>query len=219
MIIFSSQDPFPLLTLGSYSYKEAQNHSVIADEWLGFQISATEENIRRQNKLPEQQNWEHLSEQAFQTPYIELRNILELLTLKPGDHIVDLGCAYARMAFLILRHFQGVQFTGYELEKERVLEALRVLGPQSSQDIKILPQDLSALSFKAPAADVYFIFDYGTEAAVKKTLEDLKAVASARSVRVVARGRLSRFLIHRDHPWLAEVVTPQHFEHFSIYTS
>lgn len=221
MISFDPRNPFVFLPLESYSYKEAQDHSVSVDDHLGFRLQEVEERIRaRTQEIPENnQNWDHLSVQAFQTPYVELRNILELLNLKPQDHVVDLGCAYARMAFVMGTHFPEIVFSGYELEKERVEETLRVLKSWPAQNISVYTANLALESFVPPQADVYFIFDYGNEDAVSKTLRDLQTVARERSIQVVARGRLSRFLIHRDHPWLAEIETPRHFAHFSIYHS
>jgi hypothetical protein len=68
------------------------------------------------------------------------------------------------------------------------------------------------------------VYDYGTRVAVKKTLEDLKrlrreGVSGAEGFRVVGRGRLSRDLIEREHPWLSQVHAPRHLGNFSIYQS
>ncbi|WP_413612979.1 SAM-dependent methyltransferase [Bdellovibrio sp. HCB-110] len=222
MIEFDAKDPFPLLSLDSYTYKEAQDHAILVDEWLGLQIQNCEGKVRARSASDTdvaQQNWEHLSPQAFQTPYVEIRNILDLLNLSAGKHIVDLGCAYGRMGFVLGAHYPGVHFRGYELEPARVLEAQRILATYSYTNIAIHVADLAAEDFVLPEADVYFIFDYGSENAVKKTLGDLQKIAQKRSIEVVARGRLSRFLIHKEHPWLAEIHAPRHFHHFSIYQS
>ncbi|WP_413569334.1 SAM-dependent methyltransferase [Bdellovibrio sp. HCB117] len=220
MIVFDANNPFPLLDLNSYTYQEAQEHSLKVDEHLGFQCESIEAKIRASSKESSltQQNWEHLSVQAFQTPYVEIHNILDLLSLQAGDIIVDLGCAYARMALVIQRHYPDLQFMGYELENRRVEEAQRILG---SPDALILIQsaDLAAENFHLPSADVYFIFDYGTKTNVRKTLQDLQEVARSRRIQVVGRGRLTRFLIHKEHPWLSEVQEPSHYTHFSIYRS
>ncbi|XGC81222.1 SAM-dependent methyltransferase [Bdellovibrio bacteriovorus] len=219
MIPFNTQDPFPLLELDKYSYQEAQDHAALVDQWLGFDLERVEKEISKSTKG--QQNWSHLSVQAFQTPYVELRNILEILKSLSPKHIVDLGCAYARMAFVIAEHCPDIHFTGYELEPLRVIETNRVFTQKYKDKISITieARDLSDLNFTPPAADVYFIFDYGSEAAVKKTLNDLKLIALQKPIVVVGRGRLTRFLIHKEHPWLSEVNTPLHFAHFSIYSS
>lgn len=220
MIKFDPQDLFPLYSLDAYTYSEAQAHAAWVDQELGFEISAVEKKIRKENKCEDQQqNWQHLSPQAFQTPYVELRNIVELLELQPEDHLVDLGCAYGRMGFVIGCHKSQARFTGFELEELRVIEAKRVLLKRGFRNVHFVQGDLSSVSFVIPLANVYFIFDYGSAEAVQKTLEDLRKLAQTQQIKVVARGKLVRFWIHKEHPWLAEVNQAQHFAHFSIYRS
>lgn len=219
-MIFDTQNPFPLLPLTDYAYHEAQAHAALVDDWLGFECLEVENQIRSLPKnAGEHQNWEHLSLQAFQTPYCEIHNILDLLQLQPGQHIVDLGCAYARMAFVLHRHYPQCGFTGFELEALRVQEAQRVFFHHTGKNLTAFAQDLSAADFAPPQADIYFIFDFGNQRAVEKTLNDLKDLARRQSITVVARGKLSRFCIHKDHPWLTAIQEPQHFAHFSIYQS
>lgn len=218
-MIFDPKNPYPLLPLDSYTYAEAQTHSVFVDEWLGFECSRVEEVIRGLPKEASQQNWEHLSLQAFQTPYAEIHNILNLLDLKDGHRVVDLGCAYARMAFVMEKHFPQCTFAGFELETLRAQEARRVFLKHTGKEVSVTAQDLSAEDFTPPIADVYFIFDFGSQKSVEKTLLDLKKIAQQNPITVVGRGKLSRFCIHKDHPWLAEINPPQHFPQFSIYRS
>lgn len=223
MILFDSENLFPLLKLESYTYKEAQEHSLLVDKWLGFNVEEVELKIRSQEKSQHgsvpQQNWQHLSVQAMQTPYVEIRNILDLLNIQVGDHIVDLGCAYARMAFIVGKHYPQVGFSGYELEELRINEAQRVLSLHSFANIHLHVADLASAEFQMPEAEIYFIFDYGSEPAVRKTLRDLQKTAQKKKIQVVARGKLVRFWIHKEHPWLAEVEPARHFQHFSIYES
>ncbi|KHD89067.1 MAG: hypothetical protein OM95_05850 [Bdellovibrio sp. ArHS] len=216
---FHPENPFPLLDLSSYTYQEAQEHAICVDAHLGLRCESVEKEIRAQAKEDSLflQNWDHLSVQAFQTPYVEIRNILDLLKLNSGSVLVDLGCAYARMAFVVQRHHPDIQFLGFELEGLRVAEAQRALGATTLVDLQTT--DLAKAEFQLPPADVYFIFDYGTEAHVRKTLDDLKVMARSRTIQVVGRGRLTRFLIHKEHPWLCEVEEPSHYSHFSIYRS
>lgn len=222
MIPWSPENPFPLLELNSYTYQEAQEHACKVDEWLGFSCETVEEKIRLQHAKIEndkQQNWAHLSVQSFQTPYVELQNILQLLCLRSGDRVVDLGCAYARMGFVIGACYPGVKFYGYELEPLRVTEALRVLSFKKHTGIFVEQADLSCLEFQMPSAEAYFLYDFGHESSVRKSLLDLQQIARQKTLKVVARGRLARFCIHQSHPWLCEVQTPQHFPQFSIYQS
>lgn len=214
MITFDPENPFPLLAPGAYTYAEAKEHAKQVDTWLGFQIDEIESRI---NKIPDQENWQHLDSQAFQTPYLEIRTMLDLLQSSPGDRVIDLGCGYGRMAHVIGKHHPELKFIGYELESLRVAEAARVLAKFQYLWVEIHCLDLKLQT--PPVAQTYFIYDYGTNAAIEKTLQDLKAISSHTPFQVIARGRASRSLIHKGHAWLCEVNAPRHFETFSIYQS
>ena len=43
--------------------------------------------------------------EALQTPYPELRMILQMLDLQEGQAIIDLGAVYGRMCLVIARFF------------------------------------------------------------------------------------------------------------------
>lgn len=217
MTAFVHQDPFPLLNIEAYSYAEAKVHAAAVDQWLGFRFEDIESQIARTKSSHEV--WRGLPISALMTPYLELRTLLSLLDLKNCRHIVDLGCAYGRMAHVIGRHFPEIQFTGYELEVARVTEGLRVLEPFAYDNVSLKTQDLSLQNFVPEPAEAYFIYDFGHRQAVEKTLQDLKAQALRRPIQVIARGRLSRAVIHESHPWLFAVQAPKHYLNFSIYSS
>lgn len=218
MIDFKDSDPYPLLAFDSYTYQDAKDHAVLVDDWLGFDCELAEGSVRpAAGSAP--QTWSHLSTQSFQTPYVEIRGILDLLNPKNGEIIVDLGAAYGRMGFVLARHYPQTRFYGFEIESARVQEAQRVMSEHNIDPSSMVAMDLTRPTFKLPKANYYFIFDYGHELDVRKTLDDLKEIARQHPIEVIARGRLSRALIHSDHPWLFAVNEPRHFAHFSIYRS
>ena len=150
MLVFDACDPFPLVgvgagsgsepagvagaepTGGAVTYAEAQVHAAAVDKWLGFELDAIEARLAREHTnfsgARDEQHWIGLPIQTLQTPYTEIRELLSLLDLKPGDHIVDLGAGYGRMGFVVAAHHPGVGFTGYEVVSDRVAEGRRVLG-------------------------------------------------------------------------------------------
>ncbi|WP_413578202.1 methyltransferase [Bdellovibrio sp. HCB290] len=225
-IEFNPQGPFPLIKDDEHSYQEAQEHSVVVDEWLGFKtaeiehalLSSQDYNVQADQNIPVN-FWRGLPVQALQTPYTEIRHILDLLKPTEGQHIVDLGCGYGRMAFVVGKHYPNVKFTGYELVAERVNEGNRILRNFDYPLAAIKTQDLTDPRFVPVSADYYFIFDFGSAPAVDKTLEDLKSIALTRSIQVVARGRYIRHRIFQSHPWLSEINEPQVFDHFTIFKS
>lgn len=219
MILFSPSDLYPYLSIDSYTYQEAQVHAAQVDQYLGFHCEEIEKQISKRGTTQDKQNWNHISIQAFQTPYIEIRHILELLHSGKDLKIVDLGCAYARMAFVLNSAFPNSTFIGYELEQARVMETQRLFKAHGIKNASVFAQDLTDTDFHLPGADAYFVFDYGVQKDVEKTLKDLQEIARTREIKVVARGRLSRFCIQTQHPWLCEVNEPLHTSHFSIYQS
>ena len=120
-------------------------------------------------------------------------------------------------AWLGLDTAAGVDFCGFELVAPRVAAAQAALDRFGAARARMVAADLAAADFSLCAADVYFMYDYGTRDAIEKTLADLRAVARERGVIVVGRGRACRDAIERRHPWLSGVVSPQHFAHASIY--
>lgn len=217
MIRFDPTDPFPLVAPESHSYAEAQEHSALVDAWLGFTVDAIESDLVRPEG--DRNYWIGLAPRALQTPYTELRYLLELLKLEPGETIVDLGAGYGRMAFVVGRHAPEVRFIGYEVVPERVREAKRCLARLEDSNTEIVEADLASTEFRPHEADVYFLYDYGSRSAIEKTLADLREIAAKRSITVVGRGRASRDAIERGEPWLSQVVAPEHHPHFSIYRS
>jgi hypothetical protein len=216
--VFSELDPFPLLK-PALGYREAQAHSHTVDQWLGLRISETEKQIA-ENTLDaneRKEKWVGLDPQALQTPYTEIRTILNALKFKAGETIIDLGAGYGRMGFVVGRHFAESNFIGYEISKERVQEGNRVLSAFDYSNISLREQDLAKADFELPRAEIYFVYDFGTPASIQKMLDRLKEYSKTQPVCVVGRGRGVRDQIERHEFWLSAVVTPQHFGNFSIY--
>lgn len=209
----------------------AKAHAEKADAWLGFELSFTEKTLaapETKSEFADIETWRGLPVQSLLTPYTEIRWMLSLLSLRPGETACDLGCAYGRMAFVMHRHTPQNHFVGYEIEEARVIEGNRVLAkyldrfPAPVGTIGrqvLLHQDLTAEDFILPDAAAYFIYDFGSAAAIEGILQKLKARARERSIQVIGRGRRTRALIHANHPWLCEVNPAKHTENFSVYRS
>jgi len=229
VIPFDPENPFPLLPSSTSNslhteatYKDAQNHSAEVDAWLGLQTEETEKKIQSISSgvdIRDEQLWVGLPVKTLLTPYTEIRTLLAQLDPKAEQRIVDLGAGYGRMGFVIGRHFPEVHFMGYEIVSERVDEANRCLKKFNYPKVQMRVADLSAPDFKPLEADVYFLYDFGSRAAIEKTLFDLRGIARTRPIQVVGRGRASRDAIEREHPWLSQVHSPRHYDHYSIYQS
>lgn len=163
------------------------------------------------------QTWIGLELQTLQTPYSELYRIIQLLKLRPYQHIVDLGAAYGRMGVVIGGLFIKNSFTGYEFVRARVDEGNRVYKELNMSRSKLVEADLAAKDFELPEADVYFIYDYGQVEHIDRTLNQIRAVSEKRPVKVVVRGKFTRQIIADRHEWLAMTYEGKLEELFSIY--
>ena len=212
---------FPWVTDAGASYAEAKTHSAWVDERLGIAVEATEAAIARRHagvlRAPGVQHWIGLPPETLLTPYTEFRALLERVRPAPGDTVVDLGAGYGRMGFVLHAHFPETRFWGYEVVAERVEEGRLALARHGCARAELFLQDLASPGFELPAARIYFLYDYGSREAIAGTLEDLKRIARTREILVIGRGRAARDAIEREHPWLSQVVPPEHGPNSSIY--
>lgn len=217
-LAFDPADPFPLVDPESVDYPAAQEHAAKADAWLDLRTEAVERSLPRgELAMTGQQLWLSLPVRGLLTPYTCLRALMERLAPVPGSTVVDLGAGYGRLGFVLGRHWPGVNFLGYEYVAGRVAEGNRCLAVHGHARARLEFADLAARGFRPLSAELYFLYDYGTREAIEKTLEDLRHIALTRPITVVGRGRSSRDAIERRHPWLSQVVRPEHAPHASIY--
>lgn len=211
-----------------------RQHANMVDKILGFRLRYIEEMLIAEARGFEPdgshetwgpklhagvQTWVGLDLQTLQTPYSEIYRILQLLKLKPYQHVVDLGAAYGRMGVVMGGLYLKSFFTGFEYVKSRVDEGNRVYRELGFDKCKLMAQDLFDKNFELPEADVYFIYDYGQVEHIDHTLKQIEAVAYKRPVKVVVRGKFTRQIISDRHPWLDLKYEGKLEELFSIYTA
>lgn len=211
-----------------------RQHAQLVDKILGLRVKYIEEMLvaEAQGFEPEGthetwgpilhqgvQTWIGLELQTLQTPYSECFRILQLLKIKPYQHIIDLGAAYGRMGIVIGGLYIKNSFTGYEYVKARVDEGNRLYRELGFSRSQLLQQDLFAQDFELPLADVYFIYDYGQVEHIDHTLRQIEKIAHKRPVKVVVRGKFTKQIISDFHPWLELKYEGKHEEFFSIYTA
>jgi len=211
-----------------------RQHADLIDSILGFRLRYVEEMLmaEAQGFDPEGshetwgpslhdgvQTWIGLNLQTLQTPYAEILRILQLIKLKPYQHVVDLGAAFGRMGVVIGGNYIKSFFTGFEYVKSRVDEGNRVYEELGFDKCKLRTQDLFAKDFLLPDADAYFIYDYGQVEHIDHTLNQIKAKARKRPLKVIVRGRFTKDIIKTLHPWLELKYEGKMDELFSIYTA
>lgn len=196
------------------SYAQAKSHAANMDKVLGFRIAETEHKI----KVVKGANyWVGLDQEVLQTPYLEFEEIMECLNLEENSLIVDVGAAYGRLGHVIGKSFPKLKFLGLEAVLERVEEGNRVLKKFDYPNVSLKHADVAIDNFSLPAAEAYFIYDFGCPEHVRKALSDIGEISKLKLVKVVGRGRLSRDLIEHENHWLSQVAPPVHFKNFSIY--
>lgn len=211
-----------------------RQHSKMVDKILGFRQRYIEEMLvaHARGFEPEGthetwgpglhngiQTWVGLDLQTLQTPYSECLRILQLLKIKPYQHIIDLGAAYGRMGIVLGGLYLKNTFTGYEYVAARVDEGNRIYRELELKRCGLIQQDLFDQSFELPEADVYFIYDYGQVEHIDHTLRQIEAIAYKRPVKVVVRGKFTRKIIADRHDWLELKYEGKLEEEFSIYTA
>ncbi len=211
-----------------------KQHSNLVDKILGFRTKYVEEMLVADARGfdPEGshetwgpsihggiQTWVGLDIQTLQTPYSECLRILQLLKIKPYQHIIDLGAAYGRMGVVIGGLYIKNSFTGFEYVKARVEEGNRVYNEMGFNRCQLLEKDLFSEDFELPEADVYFIYDYGQVDHIDHTLTQISKIAEKRPIKVVVRGQFTRKIIKEKHEWLDLKYEGKLEEDFSIYTA
>lgn len=209
-------------------------HALIVDKILGFRMKYIEEMLIAEARGFDPdgshetwgpslhdgaQTWVGLELQILQTPYSEIYRILQLLKLRPYQHVVDLGAAYGRMGIVMNGLFIKNTFTGYEFVRARVDEGNRVYQDLNMTKSKLITADLSDPNFELPEADVYFIYDYGQVEHIDRTLNQIRAVSEKRPVKIVVRGKFTRRIIADRHEWMGLTYEGKLEELFSIYVA
>ncbi|MFM8315677.1 MAG: phosphatidylglycerol lysyltransferase domain-containing protein, partial [Deltaproteobacteria bacterium] len=150
------------------------------DEALGLNADRVTEALNSvdteelKKKYGEEQIWAGFGNRNLLTPYFEFQNIIEKLNLKPGQLLVDLGSGLGRQGIFLGLTRPDVNFHGYEIVEERVLESERTAKALELPNVKFSRQDLSDPRFKPEAADVYYAFNPVSGSTFLKILNDLR---------------------------------------------
>ena len=219
---FDPLNLFPKVTPETVPYIEEKAHSKLVDDFLGYQIDEVE--LRLIHKIQGLENraeqWIGLAPESLQTPYTEIRRMLESVDLKPEEKVVDLGAGYGRMGFVLNSFFPDSEFMGVEISKLRVEEGNRIYQRHElPETIRLVNGDLADEDFKLPEARVYFLYDLSIRTTIQKVIDQLKEISKKRAITVIGRGRATRDQIERGEPWLSQVVPPIHCGNFSVYSS
>jgi len=138
---------------------------------------------------------------GFSSSYRNIKTILKASGMKDGDTFVDIGSSYGRVGCVIGANFPNTRFIGYEIIRERFVEAQRVAELLKFDNVSYLCEDVSADDFTMPQADWFFLYDSLNKKTLARVLEKISRSVNNKDAQLMAKynGNSSRYT---DSPYL-----------------
>lgn len=154
------------------------------DEVFGLQYEA-DEGMKATSK-------ERLYEGAgigVQSSYSTLLNALREINPARGASFIDLGSGYGRAGLVVGLLRPDIDFIGYEYVPHRVeIANTSVKNLDMQSHVHFFTQDLAALDFKVPEADIYYMYDPFTKETYQYVLDQLQVIGQRRSITIATKG-------------------------------
>lgn len=198
------------------SYHTDKENSVIIDQLFGFEFSDEKEQNENHKGY---QTWNHLSEQAFQTPYAELVRMVEQVGLENKKKWLDCGAGYGRLGLILHLKYNFKNWHGIELVKSRADEARRIYENWGINSGLIINSDLLSCQDQIEQSDLFFVYDFGTIEQMKELLETLKNISLKKEIQIIARGKGFRSLIYKNNFWLESIMSDVNNSHWTLFSS
>lgn len=188
-------------------------HAKNLDKKIGFKSSKIETKLLQkyraydQNEDPSSnknhyqgtQTWIGLHPQALQTSYDELYQVLIKLEKFEIKNIVDIGAAYGRVGIVGKAIFPNATFKGFEILKNRQLEANRVFELLGLQNCEVYLQNVLTDGFRIPSADIYFLYDFSEIGDLCIILDQLSSYMKNNNFFVITKGDRLNYLIEKRY--------------------
>ena len=126
---------------------------------------------------------------GVQSSYNTIVIALNYLRVPLNAKFIDLGSGYGRVGLVVSLLRPDIEFIGYEFVGHRVdlaNAATEKLGLQKKT--RFYQQDLSAVDFKIPEAEVYYMFDPFTAETYSHVIAQLNAIATQKKFMIVTKG-------------------------------
>jgi hypothetical protein len=134
-----------------------------------------------------------------QSSYATLLNILRNTKRETKITIVDLGAGYGRLGFVVGILYPQYFFIGYEIIQHRVDSAnITALQFEISDRVQFTTQDLSALDFIIPDADIYYMYDPFIVETYHHVLEQLVKIGNRKKITIITKGNAGKMLIDQN---------------------
>jgi len=126
---------------------------------------------------------------GVQSSYSTLLNALREINPVQGTRFIDLGSGYGRAGFVVGLLRPDIDFIGYEYVPHRVDIANASAKKLDLQThVHFYAQDLAALDFKIPDADIYYMYDPFTKETYKYVLDQLQEIGQHRKIIIATKG-------------------------------
>ncbi|MGK0176422.1 MAG: hypothetical protein ACJAYS_001068 [Lentimonas sp.] len=164
----------------------------IADRILGYsdlsQIESARKNQMPESSLLDGANWNKpTSPDGYSSSYRPIKAILKASGMKDGDTFVDIGSSYGRVGCTVGVNFPNSRFLGFEIVKERVIEAQRVAEFLQLHNVNYFDTDVSADDFTIPKADWFFLYNPLNKEALAQILKKIHHSKENREARLIAK--------------------------------
>lgn len=135
------------------------------------------------------------SAESVQSSYSTIFSALREMNPKAGSHLIDLGCGFGRLGFVIGLHRPDMQFTGYEYVDHRIQNAKGCAKQLNlEQNVHFHTQDLSDSNFKLPVADIYYMYDPFSADTYKFILNQMLPISKDHPIMIATKGNAKDWL-------------------------
>lgn len=145
------------------------------------------------------------SAESVQSSYSTIFSTLREINPKQGSKLIDLGCGFGRLGFVIGLNRPDMQFIGYEYVAHRIENAKECAKNLNIENqIQFKTQDLSEVSFKLPIADIYYMYDPFSADTYRFILQQIIEISKKQSVMIATKGNAKDWLheIAANNNWL-----------------
>ncbi len=163
-------------------------HAKLLDKYFGYKIPKIEVKLLQKYRAYDQDNdasskkqhyegtqaWIGLHPQALLTPYCDIFDALKEIDILEDGHVVDIGAGYGRVGIVLSSLFPRAKFTGYEIVRQRQVEANRVFDKLGLDNAYMSLCDVLDEDFDLPRASAYFIYDFSEQEDIYYILKTLK---------------------------------------------
>ena len=124
---------------------------------------------------------------GYSSSYNDIKLIFKEIEIKSGDVFVDIGSSYGRVGNIVGANYPNTQFLGYEIVRERAIEAQRVAKLLQLSNVNYFCTDVSASEFNIPEANWFFLYDSLNNESLAKILEKISMINSNRKARLIVK--------------------------------